>query len=483
MSASREKKNRQTLSESGYVDPRKAHEAEGKAKDRRQTRIYTLIIAAFLLIGVGLFASNRIQAIKANAERAAIGQTAAVRIGGKEYSVNEVAYYYSSVYNTIASSASSFGYDTSSDPRDQQFTDDRTWFDYFIDVALQSMTQSVTLADKAEAEGFDASTEADNAVESGLASVDTYASYYGTTRAKYLQAAFGEYMTEDVFKQCVRRDAIASAYQQSYADSLTYTDTDLQAAYDANPSAYQSADIEYVLFNTTLDSDATDEDKAAAQAENKTKAESLLARYAQGENFEALAEELDGSYTHLSNASSTSSDLLQWAFDDARVSGDTTTIVYNQTGYYAALFHDRTRNDYYPVSVRHILVSDEDKANELLTEYLGGEQTEDAFAALAQTNSTDSSASNGGLYENIYKGQMVAAFEDWCFDPVRQPGDTGIVQTSYGYHVMYFVGTGDEPYWKVKAASDLKSSDTQSWLTEQLDGVDSEQLDGMQYVG
>ena len=114
MSASREKKNRQTLSESGYVDPRKAHEAEGKAKDRRQTRIYTLIIAAFLLIGVGLFASNRIQAIKANAERAAIGQTAAVRIGGKEYSVNEVAYYYSSVYNTSSSPMTAPGSITSS---------------------------------------------------------------------------------------------------------------------------------------------------------------------------------------------------------------------------------------------------------------------------------------------------------------------------------------------------------------------------------
>ena len=34
---------------------------------------------------------------------------------------------------------------------------------------------------------------------------------------------------------------------------------------------------------------------------------------------------------------------------------------------------------------------------------------------------------------------MVTEFNDWCFDESRQPGDHGIVETSYGYHLMYFV--------------------------------------------
>ena len=54
MSASREKKARQELNESGYVDPRKAREAEEKAKERRSTRIYTAVIVAFVLLGVVL---------------------------------------------------------------------------------------------------------------------------------------------------------------------------------------------------------------------------------------------------------------------------------------------------------------------------------------------------------------------------------------------------------------------------------------------
>ena len=69
--------------------------------------------------------------------------------------------------------------------------------------------------------------------------------------------------------------------------------------------------------------------------------------------------------------------------------------------------------------------------------------TEDGFAALANENSKDGgSNTSGGLYEDVAKGSMVAAFQDWCYEDGRQPGDTGIVQSNYGYHIMYFVGYG-----------------------------------------
>jgi len=40
---------------------------------------------------------------------------------------------------------------------------------------------------------------------------------------------------------------------------------------------------------------------------------------------------------------------------------------------------------------------------------------------------------------------MVPEFNDWCFDASRAYGDTGLVKTTYGYHVMYFVGS--EEVW------------------------------------
>ena len=309
MSASREKKARQELNESGYVDPRKAREAEEKAKERRSTRIYTAVIVAFVLLGVVLFASGRIQASNEAKETARIGAESAVTIDGEDFSVNDVAYYYGSIYNTFANNGSSFGFDSSKSAREQQYTEGKTWHDYFLESALDYMKESVAIAHAAEAAGFDGTEQMDSSEQSNLSMIDLYASYSGATRAQYLTAMFGKYMTEEAFVRCVRRNALASAYQQSYSDSLTYSAADLQAAYDEDPDAYCSVDIEYVSFTTGLSSDATDAEKSAAMEEAKAKAEAVLAAYAEGRSFEESAG--DGTYTHLAHADrSVTSDML-----------------------------------------------------------------------------------------------------------------------------------------------------------------------------
>ena len=127
------------------------------------------------------------------------------------------------------------------------------------------------------------------------------------------------------------------------------------------------------------------------------------------------------------------------------------------------------------VDVRHILVmpetsgtdadgnaisTDDDwaaaevEAQKLLDEWLAGEKTEDSFAAMAAEHSEDGgSSANGGLYENVYVGQMVEPFETWCFDETRKTGDYGIVKTEYGYHIMYFVSSAE--IWYATAQSDM----------------------------
>ena len=67
--------------------------------------------------------------------------------------------------------------------------------------------------------------------------------------------------------------------------------------------------------------------------------------------------------------------------------------------------------------------------------------SEESFAQLAKDYSVDGSASNGGLYENVYQGRMVPEFDAWCFDESRQVGDHGLVKTVYGYHIMFFSGS------------------------------------------
>lgn len=109
----------------------------------------------------------------------------------------------------------------------------------------------------------------------------------------------------------------------------------------------------------------------------------------------------------------------------------------------------------------------EQKAQELLDQYLAGEQTEDSFAVLANENSQDpGSNTNGGLYQGVSQGQMVDTFDSWCFDSARKVGDTGIVKTSYGYHVMLYCGS--QTTWQDTAKTALLNGKADTFVEEAM---------------
>lgn len=96
------------------------------------------------------------------------------------------------------------------------------------------------------------------------------------------------------------------------------------------------------------------------------------------------------------------------------------------------------------------------QAELLLADWEAGEATEASFADMATEYTADpGSASTGGLYEGVATGQMVDTFDAWCFDESRQPGDYGMVETTYGYHLMYFVGSNPDNSWYTTAEADL----------------------------
>ena len=96
----------------------------------------------------------------------------------------------------------------------------------------------------------------------------------------------------------------------------------------------------------------------------------------------------------------------------------------------------------------------EKQAQAILDEWLAGEKTEDSFAAVANQYSVDpGSNTNGGLYTDVSTGEMVEAFDAWCFDASRVPGDYDIVRTELGFHIMYF--SASRPIWQSYAESDL----------------------------
>lgn len=108
------------------------------------------------------------------------------------------------------------------------------------------------------------------------------------------------------------------------------------------------------------------------------------------------------------------------------------------------------------------------EAQALLDSWAAGEATAGSFGALAAEHTVDTgSAQNGGLYSNVGKGEMVEAFDAWIFDESRQTGDTGLVKTEFGYHIMYFVG-GDDGWFRM-AEPELIQNMTQDALNAILE--------------
>ena len=67
---------------------------------------------------------------------------------------------------------------------------------------------------------------------------------------------------------------------------------------------------------------------------------------------------------------------------------------------------------------------------------------------------------------------MVTAFNDWCFDDSRKAGDTGIVETEYGYHIMYYVGDSDLTYRDYMISNELRNADVTDWYNGLLENTE-----------
>ena len=109
------------------------------------------------------------------------------------------------------------------------------------------------------------------------------------------------------------------------------------------------------------------------------------------------------------------------------------------------------------------------EAQDLLAKWKAGDATEDSFAALVEENTDDSgSLGTGGLYEDVAPGSnFVEEFRAWAIDAARVKGETDIVKTQFGYHIMYYVS--GEPYWQSQATIQLASER----LTEKTEGAEA----------
>jgi parvulin-like peptidyl-prolyl isomerase len=473
-------------------EQRKARLASMKAKDGGKKPISdrkplawvilsVIIVVALLLTGI--WASIRLGFVQR--------QVTAAVINGQEIKAVELNYYYHLLLNnygidptttdgqsTLKSASGVEGFPTVAD--------------YLKDQACQQVQQEIMLAVRAAENGLSLDAADQKTVDGYIDSAKTEAETAGLDLDNYLISKYGAGISLALLRGIYERYELAGKYVEQKRASLTFSDEEIEKYYKANVDTYDVVDFRVFTINSTADDDDTDVNKTKAMEEARVKANEMLAKITDDTSFKALCIEYapeadkdayktgDKSLQENQYKSDIDTDYTSWLFDASRKAGNK-TILEADDGYTILYFSKRGKAETEHIAVRHILVmarkasatteeiaAAKTKAESLLAGFLAGDKTEASFATLASANSEDTgSVGTGGLYADVAPGVMVDEFNDWCFDATRKPGDTAIVQTDFGFHVMYFVNNiGSE--WKINVKSALQSEAYTAYLQEEL---------------
>lgn len=444
----------------------------------------------------------------------------AAKVGDEKVSVAKYNYYYMTLYMQVQQYSSQIdsqygsgygaaytGYDASKTPMDQEYPEELegfegenpTWADYFRISTLQSLQSYIAYADMARDAGLTLTEDEQADIDEQIESLRSTAESNDYSLNRWLIRLYGKGVDEDLLREVMEEQQLAANYAQQKSDELTdaVTDEEIETEYNENIADY--AQLSVSLFTVSADTsnistDASEEEQEAARADAMADAKAEADRYAaqvtdaatlleQAQAYNSTATEsgvTQEDVTASSLESTYGTNVRDWVLSSDRAVGDV-GVVESDSGYtviyMAELPH---KNTVKPVDVRHILIqfdtetddegntvelTDEqkqtyyDKAEEIYQQFLE-DPTEDNFAALANENSDDTgSNTNGGLYEDVQPGQMVDAFDAWIFDPARQPGDSGIIETEIGYHIMYYVGNDNEEIWKSSVRSAIANEE------------------------
>lgn len=512
MSASNQKKLRKEQA-AAYMSERQRAEAKEQKKIKVYTATFWVVLALCLCIVLGTVLANP---IKNMARR----NTVAMTIGDHELNAVEVNYFYIDAVNAYVNQYSSYisMILDPTKPLNEQVPSGETvtWAQKFLTMAEDNIKSTYQLYDLAVAAGHKLNDEETKSVDTLMANLSLYAMYYGYDDAEhYLRNVYGNGADVDSYRTYNEVLAMATSYYSAYADALDFDDAALREFEkdkyaDYNSYTYISYYLNAAKFreggtkNDKGEITYTEDEKQAAIEKAKNYADTLAAgeyadQAALDEAIKALDFNKDVKEPTLSSLNEKvlhtklNSLIKDWVAAEERVAGEMTVIAKESgtgdnkvvEGYYVIRFMEKSDNTYNLRDVRHVLIKFEGgkynsstgqttytefeknaakkKAEELLAEWEKGDKSEASFIELAKKNSKDGNASEGGLYEEVYPGQMVKPFEDWLFDDERTVGSYGLVETEFGWHIMFYVGESDITYRDFMLTNDLLNKTLTEW--------------------
>ena len=528
MSASAKKKLRKEQNAAQLTEKQLKEQKEAK-KLKIYTAIFVAAIAIVLVVGIVLGATGYYKNAGIAEKKTVAAVVNDYEINSVElsyYYKDMITNNYNTWNSTYGESLSLFmsfmGLDLTKPLNEQAYSEELTWADYFVQNALEKAKSDYLLCELAKAEGFTLPEDERLALDDAITQLPLFASVYGYADSDhYLRSLYGPGANEASYLEYSEKVSLANAYYNAYKEGLNIDDAAIRAYEDGqfekfSSYSYASYHISYNDYLTGGTTDAegnvtyTAAEEEAARAAAKADAMSLTSATNLDELNQAIAAlpKNEGNLVSAStftdslydNCSTVSRDWLASSLrkvgDCAVIPNDTTITAEDGTtstvenDFYVVLFLGRNDNERPLGNVRHILVNFEGgttdadgnttytdvektvalvEAEAILAEFKGGAATEESFAALAAEKTDDTaSASTGGLYEDITpeEGIYVQPFTDWAVDPARKAGDTGIIETVYGYHVMYYVGDDALTYRDYIIQNKIRTENVEAWYAD-----------------
>lgn len=449
------------------------------------------------------------------------------------YFADAVNNYYQNAYNAYGTNTKmllhSYGLDITKPLNKQENPETGdTWANYFIEVALANAKSDYALYNKAIAAGFDPNSEDVNAIVDAEANNLMWNGYFAGSVDNYLRTVYCNGATEEGYLNYVRRNAVAATYYNEHKDSLTYTDTQIEEYTKDRYNEFSAFSYNYYTINYSKYLKAEDgtkdettgavtytEDQKAAAREAARKDAEMLAQCTSLEAFNLAIASLSFNKDLTTPAISTASkDVLygslkeeygDWLGEEGRKEFDvkafpveTTTTVDGKEvkvvdSYNVIMYLSTNENLQKHGNVRHVLIEFEqtlddkgnytvtdankkaakEEADKLYAEWKEGGATKEAFIALAKEKSDDPGVKeNEGLFKDIHPAsEYLTQFRDWAVDAKRVEGDHGIVETSEGYHIMYFEGHSEETYRDYLVNTSMVNDDMEKWYNGILDAA------------
>lgn len=365
MSASTERKNRQTARSEGTY--RKDIAAEKEAAKRRKEKIkWTIIgIAIVVFFALVLYLNSGAQyrsfnALTVSNESVSVDGTD-IAADSRSFSVAEVNYLYNMSYVNLVSSygqyTSAFGLDISKPLDEQQCSiiegmgEDYTWDDYFTDSAKNQLVQFAAFEAYAKANGITLDDEDIAEIDEAIDSIaDTAKENNYRSANKFLSANYGKGCNESVVRGIMELQTIATKVQESISGEPEYTADELTAKYESVKDDYDKFTYSYYQVAAATEknedgttADPTDEAKAAAS----TTANDLLAKLNEGSTFadavKTVAEDAEVTEKADVAGSSVETALSEWIKSADRAEGDK-TVIDTDTASYVVVFSSRNNN-------------------------------------------------------------------------------------------------------------------------------------------